>query len=206
MSAFGVSHGWYSWEYAGGKFPVAIRPMNAFFCPQYAAASTWYHDGQTLKIDWANYGKYQLEQRDGIWQGSAIGKPESWRKMCFERPFSEAESLLLDSEWNFEWEKGAFNIEFRGDGFNHFVCPQYPSHSHWNFTAENNVVCIDWSQYGQYELVLDAASRTMTGHKVGQPTNWRRASFVRKLGADEAKIGLSSHDHEAHTHGPDCNH
>jgi hypothetical protein len=140
MSSFGASHGWYLWQYAGGQFPVAIRPMNSFFCPSFRAASTWYQDGPSLKIDWANYGKYELQNNGGVWEGAAIGKPESWRKMSFQRPFTDAESLLFDSEWSFEWEKGAFGIEFRADGFNHFLCPQFPSHSHWDFNPEENKV------------------------------------------------------------------
>jgi hypothetical protein len=39
-------------------------------------------------------------------EGSVEGKPSSWRKAAFLRPFSAAESLCLGnggSEWEWEW-------------------------------------------------------------------------------------------------------
>ena len=37
------------------------------------------------------------------------------------REFSVAESSLFDSEWMLEHPGGQFKIEFRNDGFNHFI-------------------------------------------------------------------------------------
>ena len=119
--------------------------------------------------------------------------------MRFLREFSGVEILLFDSEWMLQWEKGEFEIQFRADGFNHFVCPKFSAHSHWEYVAADNKILIDWAQYGKYELIIDADSKSMTGNKVGQPTNWRKASFLRSLGAEEATSGVESHDH-AHTH------
>ena len=60
---------------------------------------------------------------------------------------------------------------------------------------EGNKVSINWGSYGEYELEIDEAGTVMTGCKKGQPDNWRKATFLRSLGA----AGLSSapnHDHE----------
>jgi hypothetical protein len=94
-------------------------------------------------------------------------------------------------------------VQFRGDGLNHFVCPQFPAHSHWS--QDGAKVTINWDKYGVYEMVLDVASGTMTGSKRGDPTNWRRARFLRALGAAEALEGITDHDH-SHKHGEHCNH
>jgi len=193
------------WQFSGGQFPVALRPMGTFFCPSFRAQSTWSSVGDTLRIDWANYGKYELKRIEDRWEGCAMGRPDSWRRMSFERPFTEAEQMIFDSEWSFEWEKGTFNVEFRADGFNHFICSQFPAHAHWDMVPEENKVVIDWAQYGKYELVVDPSNRGMAGHKQGQPTNWRRARLLRQLGAEEASKGLAPHDH-AHEHGEGCGH
>ena len=38
----------------------------------------------------------------------------------------------------------------QADGFNHFVCPKFPAHSHWSM--DGNKVYINWGSYGEYEL------------------------------------------------------
>ena len=53
--------------------------------------------------------------------------------------------------WSFEYEKGAFEVEFRCDALNHFICTLYPAHSHW--TCDGNVVSISW---GKYHLLIHA--------------------------------------------------
>ena len=93
----------------GGEFEVCLRP-DTFFCSQFRASAFWHYleEEGVLKIDWANFGKYAMKLgSDGVtWEGSVIGKPESWRKMTFTRPISDAEVLLLNTEWNFQYEKG----------------------------------------------------------------------------------------------------
>ena len=88
---------------------------------------------------------------------------------------------------------GSFNIEFRADGYNHFICNDFPAHSHWrldNSESPTPTVYINWGKYGEYELVISADGTSMAGSAKGQPDNWRKAVFVRKLGAVE----------EAHVH------
>ena len=94
---------------------------------------------------------------------------------------------------------GEFPVEFRGDGFNHFVCKSHSAHAHWDFHESENKVLIDWAQYGKYEMTIDVASKTMSGNKLGQPANWRKANLIRSLGGDEASTGLVSHDN-SHDH------
>jgi len=55
--------------------------------------------------------------------------------MALKRPFTVAEMKLLDSEWDFQHAGGNFPVEFRADGYNHFVCAQFSAHSHWSLTG-----------------------------------------------------------------------
>ena len=59
---------------------------------------------------------------------------------------------VSSSEWIWEWPKGTFKVEFRGDGFNHFICPDFPAHSHWDFNSDENIILIDWERYGKFEV------------------------------------------------------
>ena len=53
---------------------------------------------------------------------------------------------------------------------------------------------------------FDGASAQFIGHAKGQPTNWRRASFVRAIAVEETGKGaVPSHDHD-HSHGKDHKH
>ena len=77
---------------------------------------------------------YELRLEDEVaktFVGAAKGNSESWRKMIFKRPFTKAELMLFDSLWEFQHPRGSFSIEFRADAFNHFVCDDFPAHSHW---------------------------------------------------------------------------
>lgn len=231
-----VVPGVYSWLYGGGSFAVALRPTGVFHCPQYSAAAKWAltsnpDDAAKLNIDWKNYGQYELKALgDGNFEGSQKGKPSNWRKMSFVRSFNAHELLMMGdgggSAWNFAWENGSFEVEFRCDGYNHFICKTYPAHSHWNM--EDNKILINWDKYGstiwphatdlpsvsnivnfwlgEYELVLDAATGQMNGCKKGEPNNWRKAQFLRNL--DSSSIdSVPSHDHsDEHVHGEHCNH
>jgi len=188
-----------------------------FYCPQFPAQARWGLDSGSgaLQIDWANFGKYTLSAtaESGRWDGSKLSEPANWRKLAYLGPFTPEEQLLQGngggSCWDFQWEKGSFEVELRCDGFNHFVCNQYPSHSHWTSTLLPDGRCkvdINWGQYGEYELLVDASARIMTGNKKGQPANWRRAVLKAPLGV-EALASVPAHDHaHKHEHGETCNH
>ena len=146
--------GVYTWLYGGGSFPVCLRPSGVFYCQQYASSAKWekIDGGSEISIDWKNFGQYHLKHIEaGHFEGSQIGKPANWRKMSYLRPFSAHETLMMGtgagSAWNFEWEKGSFEVEFRCDGFNHFVCNTYPAHSHW--AMEDDKILINWDKYGK---------------------------------------------------------
>ena len=151
-----------------------------------------------------------------LMEGGMVGNSSNWRKAQFVRDFSEMELKFLNggSVWNFEYDQGSFEVthqirifqllssltrsnaqvEFHSDGANHFVCKQYPAHSHW--TMDGNRIIINWGSYGDYELTMDATGSSMAGHKKGQPDNWRRATFLRSLGPE----GLASAPHHDHDH------
>ncbi len=196
--------GVYDFEHAGGVFDVHLRPGGRFFAPKYqAGGATWElgtadDGGRLLLIDWKKYGKYELKLDGGdarSLSGGAVGKPESWRKMRLKRPFSTAEANLLDSKWMFEHPSGKMEIEFRADGYNHFICRDFPAHSHWTLKGEVDrpVVHIAWGKYGNYELAIEPSGESMAGSAVGQPENWRKAVRIGALAS-----GLA--DEHAHDH------
>lgn len=128
--------GVYNFEHPGGKFEVHLRSDERFFAPLYQTKSTWCFDaaGKLMTIDFAKYGVYELNLEDETaksFSGSAKGKPENWRKMSLKRPFSKAEMMLFDSVWDFQHPGGSFPVEFRADAYNHFICNDFPTHSHW---------------------------------------------------------------------------
>ena len=101
--------------------------------------------------------------------------------MKMKRPFSPAELAIFDSVWELEHPGGKFPIEFRADGFNHFVCESFPAHAHWKLLNDDTptpTVHIDWAKFGQYELVIAADGQSMAGSAVGQPDNWRKATRI----------------------------
>jgi len=188
--------GVYKFDHAGGSFEVHLRSKSRFFCPTFQAKATWYaNDQDMVMIDWGKFGSYEMalvkvddpnDPKVLEFEGSVTGKPENWRKMQLKRRFSKAEEALFDSEWNFEHTSGQFPIEFRADGFNHFICNQFSAHSHWSIkegTGETDTptVHIDWGKYGKYDLVIAADGKSMSGSAVGQPDNWRKAQFTRFL-------------------------
>jgi len=154
--------GVYTWKYSGSSFPVLLRPSSVFYCDQFPTKdATWTSEehGRKLLVDWKKFGKYEFIKASNegdsavIYDGHAVGKPESWRKLELVREFSPAEKTLLGSEghgsaWEFIWEKGSFEVQFFCDGFNHFVCPKFPAHSHWISLDESNIE-INWGQYGK---------------------------------------------------------
>ena len=199
---FGV----YDWSYAGGTFEVALRPNNTFYCAKYPAQSSFAVTDSKLYVDFGKYGQYEFSLGNpDLLEGSLRGDPSKWRKLAFKRDFNETETAILGagfgSVWNFEWEKGAFEIELRVDGYNHFICPTYPAHSHWDL-SEDQTLHINWAQYGEYDLRLDAASKALVGFKKGQPDNWRRATFLRPIAGGSSTQDIPSHDHaHVHAHG-----
>ena len=57
-------------------------------------------------------------------------------------------------------------------------------------------ITLHWGSYGDFELAIDAAGTAMAGHKKGQPDSWRRATFLRSLGAAGlASAPVHGHDH-----------
>ena len=174
MAAPAEFEGVYKFQHPGGTFDVHLRPGGRFFAPNFQARATWdITDDKHLRIDWAKFGKYDLalvSETPPALDGSAVGDPQNWRKMSLKSPFSAAHAKLLDSVWDFEHQGGTFPVEFRADGFNHFVCKDFPAHSHWSLTG--NTVYINWGAYGQYELTLDESGDSMSGHLQGQPDNW----------------------------------
>ena len=157
---------------------------------------TWGLEGAALKVDFGKFGQYEFAA-DGNngWAGGALGNPSNWRKMILARAFSAAERGLMDSEWDFQHPGGSFKVEFRADGFNHFICADFPAHSHWRLDKAETpepLLYINWGKYGEYELVLDAAGQTMTGSAKGAPDNWRKGT---RIGSTVGKKEVHEHDH-----------
>lgn len=191
--------GVYDFVHSGGSFQVHLRPGGKFFCQKFQVAKgTWTLDGATLKIDFVKFGKYELtaEGADGkAWAGSAAGNPSNWRKMALSRPFSAAERALMDSEWDFVHPGGSFKVEFRADGYNHFVCSDFPAHSHWrldNGETPTPLLYINWGKYGEYDLTLAADGQSMAGSAKGAPDNWRKGN---RLGSTLGRQEVHEHDH-----------
>lgn len=155
MSSFRL--GLYRWSYQGGDFNVAFRPQGIFFCQKFPADAEWRvtPDSSTLQVDWKKFGVYEFPIASGgdSYEGSAARSPENWRKIDFIREFTYAEKVLLGdgfgTAWNFQYEKGSFDIEFRCDGYNHFNCPRFPAHSHWSMDEGTGLIAINWGQYGK---------------------------------------------------------
>ena len=81
--------GVYKFEHPGGEFEVHLRPELRFFAPKFQAKATW-HITETgeLTIDWGKFGQYALQLKDPptrTFEGSAVGKPENWRKVRIAR-------------------------------------------------------------------------------------------------------------------------
>ena len=173
MSAFHTfGPGVYNWLHAGGSFPVSLRPNGVFHCQNFPALASWQDEQQRRVVDWKQYGKYEFAvAADGTLEGGAVGNHANWRKMQFLRPFTPAEAVLMagpgGSAWDFQWEKGSFEVEFRCDGFNHFHCTSFPEHSHWSMD-ETGKITINFGKYGDYEMMIDPVTlNTMTGNKIG---------------------------------------
>jgi len=205
---------WYGFQHPGGEFEVCLRPGGVFYAPQFPANSRWCvmpsGDGAKIGIAWGKYGNYELAVTDAVLrelQGAAVPPsprdapgPNDWRRMRAIRPLSPAELSLIGatgggSEWSFEYEGGAFNVQFRGDSYNHFVCAQYSAHSHWKLT-NGDEVAINWGPYGNYALKVNGDAGA--GSSVGNPKDWRRMKKLRDLEPAEASQRCTAHDHDHH--------
>ena len=114
--------------------------------------------------------------------------------------------------WQFIYEKGSFEVEFRADSFNHFVCKEFPAHSHWNM-KENNQIMVDFGKYGEFEFTLQVfenGSAVMNGCKKGSPQNWRKCELKSILGQEGVILTDTGHDHShnhsEHVHSDTCGH
>mmetsp|Transcript_5161 Transcript_5161/g.8350 ORF Transcript_5161/g.8350 Transcript_5161/m.8350 type:complete len:205 (+) Transcript_5161:38-652(+) len=183
--------GWWDLSWSGGTFPVCFRPAGLFFCPSFQAAARWALEGDVIRIDWAKFGRYELKVNVATQclEGSALPRndadPNNWRKATYKHPLTPVDRVLLGdgagSEWDFEWSGGRFEVQFKADGYNHFICQSFPSHSHWS--CEGSKILINWGQHGNYELLIDPEAKFMQGCLVGgnPATDWRKARLLRNL-------------------------
>jgi len=184
--------GWYDFEWSGGKFDVCFRPAGHFFVPKFQAPARWKLDGDEVKIDWGKFGKYIMKwdvgkkTMDGMLDKEGADPAKDWRKANLREPLSEVEKVLYGAgagtEWELEWKEGSFPIQFKCDGYNHFKCVQFPAHAHWSLVGD--VLTINWGEFGNYALKVDAENKTMSGAAVGAADppadhEWRKAKWLR---------------------------
>mmetsp|Transcript_24124 Transcript_24124/g.81442 ORF Transcript_24124/g.81442 Transcript_24124/m.81442 type:complete len:203 (+) Transcript_24124:70-678(+) len=182
--------GWYDLSWKGGSFDVCLRPAGQFFCPKFQAQARWALAEGVVSIDWGKFGKYELVvAEDKSMEGNAMPKKpddeNNWRKATFKRALSEEELAIIGdgagTEWDFAWTGGNFPVQFKADGYNHFKCEDFPSHAHWSM--KDGKLFINWGEFGNFELTVNAAERTMEGGPVGGDwtTDWRKGKHVRNM-------------------------
>jgi len=182
--------GWYDFSWKGGSFEVCLRPAGHFFCPQFQAPARWELEGDVVRIDWAKFGKYEMQvAADKSMEGHGVPKntedESNWRHAAFKRPLSLEELAVLGdgagTEWDFQWSGGSFPVQFKADGYNHFKCEDFPAHAHWSL--QGTKLHIAWGDYGNYDLTINAAEQTMEGGPVGGDwgKDWRKAKWARNL-------------------------
>jgi len=156
-------------------------------------------NNNTLGISWGKFGVYELTVSGDELAGSYVGKPQEWRKMRKLRDLSPVELRMLGaegqgSEWTFIYDGGSFPITFKGDGYNHFVCKQYPAHAHWTLGgAEGDELTIFWDKFGTYTMKVDAAG-TGAGCLKDHPAQWRKMEFVSFRERSPADMECTLHD------------
>jgi hypothetical protein len=160
-----MQFGIYEWAYSAGRFEVALRPNKVLYCAEYQAQAKWDIAeenvlAKVLRVDFKNFGQYEFvvtSDASAPIQGSVAGVPEKWRTLTFLRPFNETEIAVLGqghgTVWSFQYSHGHFEIEFRTDGYNHFICKDYPAHAHWSIDKDSNLL-ISWAQYGMTIFTL----------------------------------------------------
>jgi len=199
--------GWWDLTWKGGSFEVSFRPLGLFFCAKHQAQAKWELEDGVVKIDWGKFGKYELvadPEQERALKGHQAPKndanPNNWRTAEFKRPLSDEEMLLFGdgagSEWDFQWSGGSFPVQFKADGYNHFVCDDFPAHAHWSL--EGKRLRIFWDKYGTYDLDIDAENKTMAGGSVDgdwtKDTEWRKGQWTRKLLSNKVlDAGLYKH-------------
>lgn len=185
--------GWYNFTWKGGSFPVCFRPEGSFFCHQYQAPATWTMVEDVIKIDWGQFGRYELKfnEVERSMAGHEIPKDDTnennWRSANFLHDLSDAEKVLFGegagTEWELAWKEGKFPIKFQADGYNHFVCDDFPARAHW--TMQGHEIVIHWGHLGKYRLILNPSSKTMEGGELygdqSKDTWWRKATHIRNL-------------------------
>ena len=78
-------------------------------------------------------------------------------------------------------------------------------YSHWKLN-DDGILELDWGKFGKYEFTCDATTRTLNGSAKGDPTKWRKASFLRGLDLSTLS-NVPSHDHgHGHVHDENCQH
>ena len=125
----GMLSGWYEFQHEGGSFEVCLRPGGVFYCPSFPSNGHWTTKGaDTVAVAFGPYGNYEFAVTDPVLRelaGCAVvdgqQNPAIWRRMRCVRALGAVESRLLGSagqgtQWNFQWSRGAFLVEFRGDG------------------------------------------------------------------------------------------
>lgn len=198
-------HGWYDFQWSGGSFLICFRPGGTFFAPKFQAQARWEMKDNVVQIDWVKFGKYEMtfDPETRSMTGNGIPKTDAetnWRKAKFLNELSPTESLLLGdgagTKWDFAWKGGTFEIQFKGDGFNHFKCEDFPAHAHWSL--EGNELKIFWAEFGNYKMDIDLENKTMSGGEIGgdetKDTWWRKASNPTKL-MDQKTLEHCEHHH-----------
>ena len=188
--ALTVEIGCYSFEWKGGTFDVEFRPDGVFWCKKFPAEASYAVEGDTVKVDWGKFGKYEL-RADGGNPKSLVGavagssNPDDWRKANFVRAFTPQEALLSGSAWQLHFEGGSpFRVEFHADG--RFVCPSFPGQ--FTYTLRDDAVAVEWGKYGSYDFTLDVGAKVMAGCLRGNAAAWRRAEYVEPLPAFVAAL------------------
>lgn len=185
--------------------------------------------------------------------GHVVDQPRQWRKLVWVRPFTEYELLLYTggTGWHLTSPVGvSFEVEFRADSENHFLCDKYPptgppspvkthpktptpkvytreiesvitalpthhtfrpgpggvtsktgarptmlpfsSNHHWKYNPFNNILSLDWGQYGEFEFTIEFSDAdgtyVLTGCKKDQPHNWRRLYLMYVMTEEGTRV------------------
>lgn len=78
---------------------------------------------------------------------------------------------------------GAFDVVFRPSGV--FYCPKYPAKAAWRVVEGK--LQVEWGKFGNYEFGV-APGDVLDGHALGQPTNWRKITYLRDFNATERAL------------------
>ena len=89
--------------------------------------------------------------------------------------------------YDFAWSGGTFRVELRQGGV--FWCRKFANTATWTWDFTSGTLSIDWGKYGKYTLAMKDG--TLEGSVVGQPDDWRKATFVRARTAAESLIDAS---------------